>query len=173
MKTTDPQSEFFPLVDKNNNLIGKISRNNAHRSPSKIHRAIYVLVINEKRELLLQKRSKTKDIFPGCWDLSVGGHVSYGEEYLDTAVRESKEEIGLQIKIHDVKYLGEVLVSVSWEQEFFRVYEYYLKPTDTIKLSREEISDYKFIPMALVLRKMNEKPEEWSLKAKKVLETFY
>ncbi|MCL5090970.1 MAG: hypothetical protein M1514_03100 [Patescibacteria group bacterium] len=71
VKTTDPQGELLTQVDGHNQVVGEISRKAAHKTPGVFYRTIYVLVFNEKGEVLLQKRSPTKDLYPDCWDLSV------------------------------------------------------------------------------------------------------
>ena len=65
-----------------------------HREGLK-HRAIHVLVFNARGEIFLQKRSMTKDTFPGAWDSSASGHLDSGEDYDACAVRELREEFGL------------------------------------------------------------------------------
>jgi len=66
-----------------------------HGNPALVHRAVHVLVVNAAGELLLQKRSARKDIQPGKWDTSVGGHLEPGESYFAAALREMREELGL------------------------------------------------------------------------------
>ena len=69
------------------------------------HPTVHIWFYNATPALLLQKRSLTKDTFPGFWDVSVAGHVSAGESILDGAIREVKEEIGLDIIASDLKPL--------------------------------------------------------------------
>ena len=53
-------------------------------------------LFNSKGELFLQKRAMTKDLLPGYWDTSVGGHVSPGESPEEALKRETFEELGLK-----------------------------------------------------------------------------
>jgi len=87
--------EFFDIVDDNDRVIGTAPRSECHGNPALVHRAAHVLVFNRAGQLLLQKRSPYKDIQPGRWDTSVGGHLDPGENYLEAAVREMGEELGL------------------------------------------------------------------------------
>lgn len=87
--------ELFEIVDENDLIIGTARRSECHGNPALIHRAVHVLVVNGDGALLLQKRSDLKDIQPGKWDTSVGGHLESGESYRDAAVREMHEELGL------------------------------------------------------------------------------
>jgi isopentenyl-diphosphate Delta-isomerase len=88
--------EIFDVVDDNDNVIGQRSRREVHRLGLK-HRAIHVLVFNRRGEVFLQKRSMTKDTFPGAWDSSASGHLDTREDYDACAVRELREEIGLVV----------------------------------------------------------------------------
>src|SRR5882724_4855751 len=60
------------------------------------HRDVHVWVTNG-RDMLEQQRTWDKTIMPGDWDISVGGHVGAGESYLEAAVRETAEELGLTL----------------------------------------------------------------------------
>lgn len=108
-KTTDNQNELFILVDKSDNIISYKTRKECHQNKNLIHRAIHILITNDKSEILMQKRSATKDLQPGYYTLSVGGHVTKGETYESTAERELEEELGISIPFKKVlKYLAEV-----------------------------------------------------------------
>jgi len=89
--------EFFDVVNDRDEVIGREYRSEVHRR-GLMHRAVHVLVFNSKGELFLQKRSQTKDTFPGAWDSSASGHLCCGEEYDVCALRELDEEIGLKPK---------------------------------------------------------------------------
>ena len=72
------------------------------------HRAVHIWFINPKGELLIQRRSKTKINHPDMWDISVAGHMSAGEDSETSALREIEEEIEINLKKIDLKYLGSV-----------------------------------------------------------------
>jgi isopentenyldiphosphate isomerase len=87
--------EIFEVVNESGDVIGTAPRNACHGNPSLVHRAAHVLVLSKDGRLLLQLRSKDKDVQPGRWDTSVGGHLGVGESYEQAAVREANEELGL------------------------------------------------------------------------------
>jgi isopentenyldiphosphate isomerase len=87
--------ELFEIVNENGEVIGTAPRSECHGNPALVHRAAHVLVFNGEGKLLLQLRSKDKDIQPGKWDTSVGGHLAVGEGYEQAAVREMAEELGI------------------------------------------------------------------------------
>ena len=112
--------EYFDLVDSRNRVIGKAARQECHGNPSNIHRAVHVLVLNERGEVLIQKRSVKKDVQPGKWDTSVGGHVNAGESYEEAAHRETREELGFGLSEPVLMY--EYLLSNEIESEWIRSY---------------------------------------------------
>ena len=87
--------ELFDIVDDQDRVIGQAPRSACHGNPGLIHRVAHVLVFNSAGQLLLQKRSRSKDVQPGRWDTSVGGHLDPGEDYLSGALREMAEELGI------------------------------------------------------------------------------
>lgn len=87
--------EVFDLVDEQGRVIGSAARSACHGNPALIHRAAHVVVMDGCGRIYLQKRSLAKDIQPGRWDTSVGGHLAPGEDFAAGAQREMQEELGL------------------------------------------------------------------------------
>lgn len=170
--TTDPQDELLTEVDQNNQVIGPIPRGQAHQS-GVYYRTIYVLVVDEKNRILLQKRSPTKDLYPNKWDLSVGGHVNYGDSYLETAVRELEEELGIRTAPSDLKFLKEILVTLPNSQEFFHVFEYHLRDNDNIKPSREEVAGIKWLSQKDLINDLQKHPTNWYERPVQVLNSLF
>ncbi len=85
--------EYLDIVDEQDNVIGRDTRANVHRD-YKIHREVHVIVLNSSAEILVQKRAACRKDRPGYYDASVGAHVSTGESYEQSAVRETQEELG-------------------------------------------------------------------------------
>ena len=107
--STDNQDELFVVVDQEDKLIGYHTRFECHHNKQLIHRAIGVVIFNDKDQILLQKRSKNKDLNPGLYTISTSGHVDKGETYRQTAKRELSEELGIQIPIIQKKrFLAEL-----------------------------------------------------------------
>src|SRR5215510_3946872 len=90
-----PADEIVVIVDEDNNVVGAAPRREmrAQRLP---HRSTYILVFNAQGELYVQKRTMTKDVFPGYFDPATGGVVLAGESYVESAVRELEEEMGIR-----------------------------------------------------------------------------
>ncbi len=171
--TTDQQSELLTQVDEHNNVIGGVARGVAHNTQGIYYRTIFVLVKNSKNEFLLQKRSTTKDLYPDCWDLSVGGHVAYGDSYETTAARELGEELGIVVSENDLVYKGEVLVALPVSNEYFHVFEYNLKDSDVIRAAGDEVAETKWMIMAEIKQSITDKSLAWYPRPTQVIEALY
>jgi isopentenyl-diphosphate Delta-isomerase len=112
--SSDNPDEIFDLVDLDDRVIGRVRRGDAHRDPTLIHRSIQVMVFDSYRRVLLQRRSGTKDLFPGYYCASASGHVALGEDYATTAMRETEEELGCSTML---AYVGKELVRSAYETE--------------------------------------------------------
>jgi isopentenyl-diphosphate delta-isomerase type 1 len=88
--------EIFETVDEDGNVIGRATRSQVHADKSLIHRSVHVHVFDNKGRLFVQKRAAGKDVQPGKWDTSVGGHVDAGESVEQAALREMAEELGIE-----------------------------------------------------------------------------
>lgn len=162
----DNKRELFYLVDDNDEAIGSVERFIAHRSKTLKHRSIFILLVNDQDELLLQKRSQFKDSFPGYWTVSVSGHVTFGQTYDEAAKREMEEEIGLVL---DLKPLQKIYIEE--EREFAFIYKAHLKDEEMTKISfdQDEISEVRWV----AVKKLTEfiKENDLTPSALKVLKT--
>ncbi len=82
------------VVDKNDKILGFKSKKDCHQLPGIFHRAFSVFVFNKKSELLLQKRSKEKFLWPLYWTNSCCSHPKKGEVIKKSAEKRLKEELG-------------------------------------------------------------------------------
>lgn len=134
------KAEWFDVVDRFGRVIDQASRAECHRNPALIHQAVHVAVFDRQGRLFLQKRSETKDVQPGKWDISVGGHVQAGEAPLAGALRELNEELG--VTVTHIEKMDEYLWESETETELVRTF--LTLHEGPFRLQREEISDGRF-----------------------------
>lgn len=99
-----------------------------------------MLVFNDEGRLLLQKRSQNKDVAPGKWDTSVGGHISPSEDLIAAAKREMEEELG--IVPEDIKPVYSYIHSNHYESEL--VFTHSCTHNGPFSFNKEEIDEVLF-----------------------------
>ena len=102
--------ELLDIVDEKGNPTGEtVPREVAHREGIR-HRTAHVWIFRRRGgvvQILLQKRSDNKDSDPGCYDISSAGHIPAGSDYIPSAVRELKEELGVDMNGDELIYCGQ------------------------------------------------------------------
>lgn len=154
------------LVDIYDRITGEktgkiISKNKAHEEGI-WHSAIHIIMISkDRRKILLQKRCASKKLYPNMWDITVGGHISAGEDSLVSAKREFKEELGLDLDDFEFRYFDKV------KEEFYNngvnsrefVYVYLVigdVEVDSLKLQEKEVSVARWFNKREFLELVNE-----------------
>jgi 8-oxo-dGTP pyrophosphatase MutT (NUDIX family) len=95
--------ELVDIVDDDDNVISTVTRSEM-RAARLQHRSVGIAVMSTDGRLLIHRRSDTKDIWPGWWDIAAGGVVASGETYEDAARRELAEELG--VTDARIEYIG-------------------------------------------------------------------
>ncbi len=134
--------ELFPLVDADGKIIGSATRKECHSGSMLLHPVVHLHVFSPDGALLLQKRSEDKDIQPGRWDTSVGGHVDYGETIEEALRREVAEELGLTG--FEPVALEPYVFQSAVERELVNPFVTIVPRDYPFKFQREEISEIKF-----------------------------
>lgn len=99
--------EKLDIVNERDEVIGQDTRDRIH-DLGLLHREIHVWFITPDGKVILQHRAKDKDTYPDLLDATVGGHVEIGQTYEQTAVKETKEETGVDIVMSDLHFLKKV-----------------------------------------------------------------
>jgi len=150
--------EIFDVVNERDEVIGQQPRSEVHRL-GLMHRAVHVLVFNAAGQVFLQKRSLTKDRQPGVWDSSASGHVDSGEDYDSCAVRELREEIGLELN-GAPKRLFKLAACAETDQEHVWVYRW--QAEGPFRLHPDEIERGGWFAPDAVTRWMQDRPRDFA-----------
>ncbi|MFZ4115691.1 MAG: 16S rRNA (adenine(1518)-N(6)/adenine(1519)-N(6))-dimethyltransferase RsmA [Chthoniobacterales bacterium] len=148
------KEEIFDVVDENDSGIDRQERNFVHVNKL-LHRSVHLWIFNTRGELFLQKRSYWKENHPGLWCSSVAGHVMAGENYLEAATRELREELGVTIEL---KEFHRIPASEATEQEF--VVCFFGIAEGPFILQAEEIETGAFFPVETIRKWIASHPEE-------------
>jgi len=149
----DPGDELVTIVDEHNAVVGAMPRREM-RSRRLPHRSTYILVFNSRGELFVQKRTMTKDVYPGYYDVAAGGVVLAGESYEEGAARELEEELGISgvpLERHFDFYLADPEVRV-WGRVYSCVSE------GPFRLQETEIESGNFMTTDETLNRARTEP---------------
>ncbi|MFA6273779.1 MAG: NUDIX hydrolase [Candidatus Paceibacterota bacterium] len=154
--------ELLKCFNENGALIESKMRSEVHKKPLTIwHGVVGIWICNLNGKLLCTKRSSTSEGNPGKWQTYLGGHVLYNQTFEETAIRELREEIGLDVKISDLN----LVISDKRNDcmHVFKMYSFVLKEDDLGKLKfiDNEISDSKWLSFEEYLTSKNSDPDNW------------
>lgn len=96
--------EMLEVVDENDIVIGLEPRAKIHKE-GLLHREIHIWFLTPNGEIIFQHRAKDKDTYPDKLDATVGGHVEPNMNYEETAVKECKEETGIDIDVKKLVFI--------------------------------------------------------------------
>ena len=139
--------EYIDLYDENNNSLKNSKERTQAHEEGDFHRTAHIWIINDNKELLLQKRSANKKTHPNCWDISGAGHIRAGENVLDGAIRELREELGVNAKKNDLQFIATIKSTKNPKNKEFQ-YVYLLKCSNKIEdyvFEDNEVSEVKYV----------------------------
>jgi 16S rRNA (adenine1518-N6/adenine1519-N6)-dimethyltransferase len=137
-------NEQFPVVDQNDRICGYKSRAEVHGN-NLLHRAVHILIFNDAGDVFLQQRSRWKDRHPLKWDSSAAGHVTAEENYDETARRELKEELGVEVPLENIFRL-----SASWRTDHEFIWGYRGAVSEELVPNKCEIERGAFVAPAVI-----------------------
>ena len=155
--------EYFDLLDENGNKTGKIKlRTEVHRDGD-WHKAVHIWIINNKGDVLLQRRCATKDSNPNMLDISSAGHLSAGDDSLSGAIRKLKEELNLDVNKEELQFIKTLKCSSKYTSTFINneFDDLYILRTDKtindMEFQEDEISEIFFVPYKQFKEMVNNK----------------
>ena len=144
------KEEFLEVYSPEGTKTGqKKSKSEIHRK-GLFHSTVHVWIFTDDGNILIQKRSKKKELNPGVWDVSVAGHIKFNENIKKAAKRETLEETGININTKDLLKIG-VYRSINIhptaiDKEFFHTYILKIdKNSINLDFKNNEVDDLKFI----------------------------
>lgn len=152
--------EYFDVLNECGEFTGEIASREECHEKGLWHRAVYGFIFNKNGDVLLQKRSKNKKLWPDLWDVTAGGHVLTGEFGAQALIREIKEELGIDVAENEIKYLvGSRSTNIKGNIVNNHFNECYIvtKNVDisNIKLQEEEVSEIKWFTKDEIIKRID------------------
>lgn len=145
--------ERCDVYDANRRLTGRTMVRGEAASPLDFHLVVHVCLFNRDGDMLIQKRTDSKQGWPGLWDVSVGGSVLAGETSPQAAVRETKEELGWTLTLTETR----PHFSLSFERGFDDFYVVTAAPARSeLMLQADEVADVRWASETDILRMIDE-----------------
>lgn len=165
------KQEFLDILDENGKFTGETMDRKKIHDLGIWHRCVHVWIINSKGELLLQKcGKKPPNKLAGLWDVSAAGHVEAGESVEDAALKELREELGIEIPFSEFILLKELKVSVSttgggFKNHFDVVFliKKDLNPSELV-LQESEVEKVEFVPWRKLRERFLNKDETLAIR---------
>lgn len=157
--------EKFDVLNELGEFTGEVATRDECHEKGLWHRGVYAFIVDKDFNVLLQKRSANKKLWPNRWDVTVGGHVNAGEFGRQTLIRECKEELGIEISDDDIKY---IITTTSRYNKNGYVNNHYDEcylitkdvNIDDLKLQESEVSDIKYFPKEEVIKMIDNNYDE-------------
>ena len=159
MTGVNAAEEWFDVVNERDEVVRRATRREVHAT-GLWHRAVHVMGFDAAGRVFLQKRSMLKDLSPGLWDSSCSGHLDAGEDYDAAAVRELREEIGVDPagRPGPVRWFRvNACVETGWEF----VWVYRLRHDGPMVVDPLEIQYGEWVAPAEVSARIAAKPEDY------------
>jgi len=160
----DHTEERFAVVNIHDIPIRYVTGKEALHNTAKdeYHRGVHVFVeVNGGRFLLQRKAKGTEN--EGKWSSSVSGHVRAGESYRSAAIRESMEELGLDVKRQDLDEVATIAPCVETSNEFVTLFTYLMDDDEEqIKINKDEVTEVIICRLDDVVNNVDDNKDAYS-----------
>ena len=153
--------EYFDVLNERGHYTNeKEAREKCHKY-GLWHRAVAIFVVNSKEEVLLQRRSTNKKMWPNMWDVTAGGHVLAGEFGFQAVIRELKEEIGISLNKTDITFIGSAIsTNIKGDLTDNHFNEYYIVTKDVdetkLRLQEDEVTEVKWVSKDEIINRIKD-----------------
>ena len=159
-------NELLEVCNENGVGLGRPATRETVHKEGLWHRAVIVALVNKNNEILIQKRSKEKEKFPGLWDLSIAGHVPFGHDSLSCAASETMEEIGYmlpkEIQLKEFRFMTSFRSQLPISDTFLenQFYDFFVFnsdiPIESFHVQDGEVEEVRYVT-AFEIKTMAEK----------------
>jgi isopentenyldiphosphate isomerase len=156
----DHQTEMLDCFDENGTPIGVFPRVEIHTNPVKYwHSVVNIWIVDENGELLCSKRSEYVKGNPGKWQTYFGGHLRTGQTFMEAAVSELDEEIGLHVNPKKLHFIEKGV----WEpsKHFYESYAYLHDGHERLKFNDGEITEVQSYALDAYVEAKEKHPAAW------------
>ena len=165
-------NEVVILVDDNDNQLGLMEKIEAHEK-ALLHRAFSVFILNDNKQLLLQKRALNKYHSPGLWTNTCCSHPRDGESVIDAGIRRLDEEMGFKTQLNNLfsfVYKARLDNGLT-EHEYDHVLlgKYNKDPL----INELEVCDWKWVDLDALSNDLVINPKSYTVWFKIIFEKFY
>ncbi|WP_028695576.1 NUDIX hydrolase [Pseudomonas cremoricolorata] len=146
-------AELIAWVDADDQPLGALPRAEL-RERGLIGRGTFILLFNSQGELCVHRRTLSKALYPGYWDVAAGGMVGATESYADSAARELEEELGVSgvpLQFHE-KFFFDQPDNHLWCAVFSAVWD------GPLRLQPQEVLEARFVSVAQALAHSQQQP---------------
>lgn len=135
--------ELIDVLDEYGNKTGNIVTRKRVHQQGLYHRIIVVAIIDKNGHLLMQQRSKNKTKNPGKWDVSSAGHVSSGQTSIEAAIRETSEELGIEVDEKELEYILTYKDNAKIEEDYIdnQIYDCYIVKKEDISIEDIKVQE--------------------------------
>lgn len=145
--------EMIDLLRPDGTPLGRAKEKSLVHRDGDLHRTAHLWIVTPDGHVLLQLRASTKVNHPSLWDVSVAGHVDAGETAIDAAIREAREELGIELAAGELVHVGSMRERWVIEQRDYldnEVQEIYLVrravDVSALVLQESEVDDVALVP---------------------------
>lgn len=133
--------ELWDIYDKDRNLTGRTMKRGEPVKDGDYHLVVHICIFNTDGKMLIQQRQPFKDGWSNLWDITVGGSSVAGDTSIAAAVREVREEVGIQLSPGELRKT----MTIDFKHGFDDFYTV-TKDVDisSLKLQYEEVQQVKW-----------------------------